>query len=108
MKICLLMKYQTSCVLNIIQYKSKSHEQESNLINLQAVNRPSFFCTLFVYIESIMQSNKKPYNVAMNKAKLIFDIMWLYDLNEREAINMIKQIGEKYVSEQVERDKQYV
>lgn len=44
----------------------------------------------------------------MNKAKLIFDIMWLYDLSECEAVNMIEKFGYKYVYEQVERDKQYV
>lgn len=44
----------------------------------------------------------------MNRAKLIFDIMWLYDLSEREAVNMIENLGYKYVYEQVERDKQYV
>ena len=44
----------------------------------------------------------------MNEAKLIFDIMWLYDLSERAAVYMIENLGYKYVYEQVERDKQYV
>lgn len=81
---------------------------ENNLINLLAVNRPSFFCTFFVYIPSIMASNDKFYNLGMNEAKLIFDIMWIYDLSEREAINMIESLGYKYVYEQVEREKQNV
>ena len=40
--------------------------------------------------------------------KLIFDLMWLFDITQAEAEQMVCDFGVDYLAKLVEKEKQYV
>ena len=40
--------------------------------------------------------------------KLIFDLMWLFDITQAEAEQMVCDYGANYLAKLVEKEKQYV